>query len=258
MLALPRWRPEDRPRERLLAAGAAALSDAELVALLLCEGRRGCTALDLARELLTAHEGLAGLGRITSAELIACSGIGPAKAARLLAAIELGRRREVGTAPRGVRISTPEDAARAVSARLRDAVQECFLVLLLDARHRLLCVDTLSLGGWEQALIQPREVFRPAVVRAAAAVIVAHNHPSGDPAPSPADLRLTRQLLEAAKCLGIRLLDHVIIGNGSYCSLRTEGHFPTDGGGSFRERTHDRFPPEGPPAGPSRPQQEGP
>lgn len=226
--ALSSWRPEDRPRERLHASGAAALSDAELVALLLGQGRRGRTALDLARELLGAHDGLPGLGRITSAELTACSGIGPAKAARLLAACELGRRRELCTAPRGVRISTPKDAARAASAKLRDASQECFLVLLLDTRHRLLRMDTLSLGGWEQALIQPREVFRPAIARAASALIVAHNHPSGDPSPSPADLRLTRQLVEAAKCLGIRLLDHVIIGDGCYRSLRSEGHMEVE------------------------------
>jgi DNA repair protein RadC len=223
---LSAWRPEDRPRERLLASGAAALADAELVALLLGQGRPGRTALDLARDLLVTHGGVAGLGRSSASELTAHPGVGPAKAARVLAACELGRRRELAAAPRGERILTPADAARAAAARARDSAQECFLVLLLDARHRLLRMETIGIGGWEQAAIQPREVFRPALAQAASAVIVAHNHPSGDPAPSPADLHLTRQLIEAAKCLGIRLLDHVIIGQGSFTSLRTEGHFP--------------------------------
>ncbi len=215
----------DRPRERLFAHGAAQLSDAELLALLLRVGVRGRYAASLARELLAAG-GLAALANAAPAELGTIAGIGPAKAASVLAACELGRRLAARPLRRGDRIGCPEDVHRHFHAHLRDATAEQFHTVLLDSRHRVIRSVLTSQGTLTASLVHPREVFRPALREAAAALVLVHNHPSGDPSPSPEDREITRRLAQAGVLLGIPVLDHVIVADRGYASLREEGDLP--------------------------------
>ncbi len=218
-LPISAWPAGDRPRERLLTAGSAGLADAELIAILLGSGAKGKSALDIARQLIQQFDGLPGLGRISGACLSAIPGMGPAKVARVLAACELGRRRVLQRNRKRTVIRTPSDAAGLLAPRLRDELHETFWVLLLDTKHRVLAEWPVSRGGLDQVNVDPRDIFQPALEHRAAAVLLAHNHPSGDPEPSAADIALTRRLAEAAQLLGIRLLDHIIIGDGVFKSL---------------------------------------
>jgi DNA repair protein RadC len=211
----------ERPRERLLAHGAAALTNTELVALLLRTGARGRGAAQLAQQL--AANGLEALAQCAPGELAAIAGVGPAKAASVLAAFELGRRLAAKPLQRGERIGSPEDVHRHFHARLRDAKAEEFHIVLLDARHRLLRSVLTSQGTLTASLVHPREVFRPALREAAAAIVLVHNHPSGDPTPSSEDRELTRRLARAGVLLGIPVLDHVIVADRGYASLREQG-----------------------------------
>jgi DNA repair protein RadC len=210
------------PRERLLAHGAALLSDSELLALLLRTGARGRSATQLASELLAAGD-LAALAHAAPGELARVGGVGPAKAASVLAALELGRRVAAKPLRRGERIASPEAVHRHFHARLRDAVAEEFHVVLLDARHRVIRSVLSSRGTLTASLVHPREVFRPALREAAAAIVLVHNHPSGDPTPSPEDRELTRRLASAGLLLGIPVLDHVVVADRGFVSLREEG-----------------------------------
>jgi DNA repair protein RadC len=216
---------DERPRERLLAHGAALLTDAELVALLLGTGTRGRSAAVLARELLDPR-GLAALAEAAPRELAAVSGIGVAKATQLLAACELGRRIAARPLRRGDRIASPEDVHRHFHARLRDAATEQFHTVLLDSRHRVIRSVLTSQGTLTASLVHPREVFRPALREAAAALVLVHNHPSGDPSPSPEDREITRRLAQAGTLLGIPVLDHVIVADRGFASLREQGDLP--------------------------------
>jgi DNA repair protein RadC len=211
----------ERPRERLLAHGAAALANSELVALLLRTGTRGRTGMQLAHHLLA--NGLTALAQAAPGELAAIRGVGPAKATTLLAAFELGRRIAAKPLQRGERISSPEDVHRHFHARLRDAPAEEFHIVLLDARHRVLRSVLTSQGTLTASLVHPREVFRPALREAAAALVLVHNHPSGDPTPSSEDRQVTRRLARAGALLGIPVLDHVIVADRGYASLREQG-----------------------------------
>jgi DNA repair protein RadC len=213
----------DGPRERLDALGPAALSDAELLALLLRTGGPGRAALALASDLLARHDGVTGLARSAPAELRQTAGVGPAKSAALLAALELGRRLATRRLRTGDAIRGPADVYRHFHARLRDTLQERFLVLLLDGRHRVLREVQASQGTLTASLIHPREVFRPALREAAAAVILVHNHPSGDPTPSREDREVTERLVQVGDVLGVPVLDHVIVAERGYVSLREEG-----------------------------------
>jgi DNA repair protein RadC len=217
------WPPGERPRERLLAEGAGALSDAELLAIVLRSGSAatGETALDLARRLL-AGGGLVDLAGRGAAELAGLPGVGSARGAQVAAACELARRIARSRAARK-RIGGPRDAYALLDARLGGLDRERFEVLLLDTKHRVLGVEMVSLGGLDSAPVHPREVFKPAIRRGAAAVIVGHNHPSGDPAPSPDDVEMTRRLVGSGELLGIPVLDHIIVGERRFCSLRAEG-----------------------------------
>jgi len=224
----------DRPRERLRAVGAAALADAELVALLLRTGGRGRDALSVARSLLAARGGLRGLAALTERELAAEPGVGPAKAAGLLAALEIGRRVATRLLRPGDGIRGPADVFRHFHARLRDASRERFLALLLDGRHRVIREVEISRGTLTASLVHPREVFRPALRDGAAALVVVHNHPSGDPTPSAEDRQVTDRLARAGELLGVRLLDHVVVAEHGYRSLREDGPWSGHGGdGSF-------------------------
>ena len=214
---------EDLPRERLFALGLRALSDAELIALTLRTGAGGARALELAADLLTRHGGLTGLARRDVRELTHTRGIGRTKAASLVAALEIGRRIARRRLREGDAVRGPEDVFQHFHARLRDASQEHFCVLLLDGRHRVLGDELVSLGTLTASLVHPREVFRPALRAGAAALILVHNHPSGDPEPSPEDRVVTQRLTRAGELLGIPVLDHVIVAERGFRSLRDEG-----------------------------------
>ncbi|MEP6936702.1 MAG: DNA repair protein RadC [Chthoniobacterales bacterium] len=204
--------PEDeRPREKLLKRGAGALTDAELIAILLRTGLPGANAVDVARQLLERFQTLGSLSRCTVAEISGIAGIGPAKAIQLVAAFGLGQRLARETLTRQ-KIDTPELVYELVAAEMRTLHKESLRVILLDTRYHLLRLQEISLGSVNESIAHPRDIFRPAVIFSAYAVIVVHNHPSGDPTPSQADHSLTRRLAEGAELLQIKLLDHIIIG----------------------------------------------
>jgi DNA repair protein RadC len=211
----------ERPRERLAALGPGALSNAELIAILLRAGVEGKNALQLARELLLDVGGLSGLHRVHYEELCGRRGIGPAKAAQLKAAVELGRRIAVASPDVRPVIRSPEDAASLLVYEMSALEQEHLRVLLLDTKNQLLRSADVYRGSLNSSLIRVGEVFRDAVRSNAAAVIVAHNHPSGDPAPSPEDVAVTRALVEAGRLLDIEVLDHLVIAGGRFVSLQS-------------------------------------
>ena len=220
----------DRPRERLEALGVEALSDAELLALLLRTGGRGADALAVAARLLAACGGLPGLPRAGPRDLAATSGVGPAKSAALRASLELGRRLAAGRLEAGAPIRGPEDVFRHFHPRLRHEEQERFHVVLLDGRHRVLRQRLVSQGTLTASLVHPREVFRPALREAAAALVLVHNHPSGDPTPSREDREITERLVRAGEILGVPVLDHVVVAERGYCSLREDAPEAIPGG----------------------------
>lgn len=218
----------DRPRERLASLGPEALSDAELVALVLRTGGRAASAVAVATRTLASHGGLRALAGAASRQLSAEHGIGPAKAASLLAAFELGRRLAAQRLRPGQALCSPAEVAAAFHPRLRDAAHERFVAVLLDGRHRVLRDVVVSQGTLTASLVHPREVFRPALREAAAALILVHNHPSGDPSPSREDAEVTRRLARAGRLLGIEVLDHVIVAEQGFSSLRERGVFEPD------------------------------
>ncbi|MDQ6807914.1 MAG: DNA repair protein RadC [Verrucomicrobiota bacterium] len=202
---------DERPREKLIAHGASSLSDSELIAILLRTGVPGANAVEVARELLQRYGSLGGLSRCSVKEIATIRGIGPAKAMHLVAAFGLGQRltREAFSRQK---LDSPELVHELLAAEMRALHKESLRVVLLDTRYHLLRVEEVSLGSVNESIAHPREVFRPAVIASAYAVIVVHNHPSGDPSPSQSDHSLTRRLADAAELLQIKLLDHIIIG----------------------------------------------
>ena len=217
------WPQTERPRERLLAKGSDALSDAHLLAILLRTGRRDSSAVQVAIELLDRMGGLGALAACGIEELCAIPGVGPAKAAQLKAALALGRRSLAVPLSTGIRISSSADLFKHFHPILRDVKHELFKVVLLDAKNTVLKDTTVSEGSLTLSIVHPREVFALAVRESAAAVIFLHNHPSGDPTPSQEDRLLTDRLVAAGRLLGIRVLDHLIIGDGRYVSFADEG-----------------------------------
>jgi len=219
---------DQRPRERLLAEGERALSDAELLAIMLRSGTEQETAIALAQRLLARFGNFRTLATASAAELSAIRGIGPAKAAQVKAAFEIGRRlaQEKAAEPGG-RLTDSQRVFDIYYPRLRDFKKETFLVLLLDVKNRVFREVEVSVGSLTASLAHPREVFREAVRESAAAVICVHNHPSGDPTPSRNDVEITRKLHATGEVVGIRLLDHVVIGEGHYYSFADEGRLAT-------------------------------
>lgn len=215
--------PGDRPRERLAIQGAQSLSNAELLAVLLRTGVPGLNAVQLAQELLTRFQGLSGMHAAGYAELVKVRGVGPAKAAQLKAAIELGRRLAAATPDERPTIQSPAQAAELLMYEMGALEQEHLRVLLLDTRNRLQQVVEVYVGSLNSSLIRIAEVFRDAVRSNSASIIVAHNHPSGDPSPSPEDVAVTKALIEAGKLLDIEVLDHLIIGKGRFTSIKSKG-----------------------------------
>jgi DNA repair protein RadC len=213
---------EERPRERLQRYGAGALSQQELISVILGRGIKGESVTVTSQRLIGAFGGAQGLGRATLQELSAIRGIGSAKACQLAAAFELARRQEETASPCSS-IKKPEDAAAQVSALIRDKQKEHFLVLLLDSRNCPVKVSQVSVGSLNSSLVHPREVFKEAIGALSASVILAHNHPSGDPEPSGADLDITTKLVEAGKIIGIEVLDHIIVGRDRFYSFKERG-----------------------------------
>jgi DNA repair protein RadC len=211
----------DRPREKLIARGPGALYLKELVAILLGSGTRGQSALGLAQTLVEGR-GRASLSSITPQELLRVPGVGPAKAARLVAAVELGRRLLMPERG-GAAVKSPRDVYELTRGDFAGARKEKFLALYLDTAHRIVHSELVSLGTLDSSLVHPREVFHPAVERTAAAVVVVHNHPSGETRPSQEDIELTRRLLDAGRIMGIELLDHVIVTSTAFFSLKEGG-----------------------------------
>ncbi len=214
---------DERPRERLQRWGAATLSPQELLACVLGRGIAGESVLVSAQRLLSTFGNLTGIRDASVEELACVHGIGPAKAAQLKAALELSRRVEQAPPADGVTIADWRDVVRLLEPRLAHATKEHFVAVLLDARHRVLRVADISVGSLTASIVHPRELFHEAITAHAAALIVAHNHPSGDPAPSEEDVLLTRRLVAAGRVLGIEVLDHVILGAGRACSLQADG-----------------------------------
>jgi DNA repair protein RadC len=212
--------PQDRPREKLARAGVAALGDNELVALIVGTGTRARDALQVAQDLMTVSGGLRGLGRLGVDELTRVPGVGAPRAARLLAAVELGRRVVSASGDERPRFENPSAVGRYLLPLYGAYRVERFGVVLLDAKHRLIRTAILSVGTLDSSIAHPRDIYREAALASAAKVVVFHNHPSGDPQPSPDDVLLTRRLAQAGDVMGIELADHIILGDGRWFSFR--------------------------------------
>jgi DNA repair protein RadC len=214
----------ERPRERLIREGPDALSDAELLGIIIQGGTRKKTAVDLARLLLSQHGSLRAISTRTVEELCETPGIGPAKAAKIQAALTIGKRMaEASALERGEPVQSSEGLFRRYHTALRDSMKEVFKVVLLDRKNRVISDVDVSIGSLSASIVHPREVLNPAIRQSAAAIICVHNHPSGDPKPSGEDIEITRRVHEACKIVGITLLDHIIIGDDRYFSFADEG-----------------------------------
>jgi len=226
MSGIREWPEDERPREKMLNKGAASLSDAELLALIIRSGDSGSrqSAIDLGRELI-AHFGdnLRALGSADLGEITAVKGMGLAKATSVKAAFTLAARFQARKLERFDRFTSPRQVFDYFHHEFRDSRKEYFLALLLDGKNRIIRRVQISEGSLNQSIVHPREVFNPAVRESAAAIILAHNHPSGDPAPSHEDIAVTRRLREAGDMMGIAVLDHIVIGDGDYVSFVERG-----------------------------------
>jgi DNA repair protein RadC len=231
--------PEDRPRERLFIEGPTALSDAELVALLLNTGARGETALTLAAKVLQRFGGLRGLCQVGAHELASHAGIRVAKAARVMAGFELGRRGSLlwnGTVPDTV--SSAADITQWANAALVPLSHEEVWLLCLDAKNHLLARRRIGIGGTHGCALTPKDVLRPAIRDCASAIVLVHNHPSGDPTPSASDVQMTRVVGAAASIVGLQLLDHVVVASSGYASLYELGLYDTAVPGNSDRAAH--------------------
>lgn len=225
-MAMVRELPVDeRPRERLLALGPGFLSNAELLAIVLRNGTRESSALQLAQEILSVYkeEGIGALARMSAGELMQIRGIGSAKAAEVMAAVELGKRLHVCASGRRAAVTCPEDAADYALPRFRYEEREHFAVILLNVKNHILSMPVISIGSLTASVVHPREVFRAAIQQTAASMILVHNHPSGDPSPSREDIDITNRLVAVGRVMDIPVLDHIILGNDNYISLREKG-----------------------------------
>ncbi len=223
--AIKSWAIQDRPREKLSQNGARACTDAELLALLLGSGSRGLNVVQLAREILNSVDGnLAELSRLCVADYTRFKGIGPAKAITLSAAMELGRRREIATFAVKPQIKSSTDVVKIIRPALRDLNREEFWVLFLNQANKVVAQECVSQGGISGTVVDSRIIFNKALQHNVSALILAHNHPSGNNRPSDADIHITRKTVKAGKLLDIRVLDHIIIAGDSYFSFADEGH----------------------------------
>jgi DNA repair protein RadC len=215
---------DERPRERFIQNGPASLSNHELIAILLRTGTKDESVLQLSNRLLTNFEGLRLLKDATLEEMTEIKGIGQAKAIQVLAAVEIGRRITNLNYPDRYVIRSPEDGANYVMNDMRFLSQEHFVCLYLNTKNQVLHKQTIFIGSLNASIVHPREVFREALKRSAASIICLHNHPSGDPAPSREDIEVTKRLVECGKMIGIDVLDHLIIGENKFVSLKEKGY----------------------------------
>ena len=216
--------PSERPIEKMFSNGRESLSNSELLAVILGSGHKDMSAIELAENIIALKDGVKGLSELSPEELTRIPGIGPRKAASVICALELGRR--VSTAPRErrLRIRSSGHLAEFFMEDMRYLKKEFFKVLMLNVKLEVIGIETISVGELAGAPVHPRESFEPAIRKGAAAVCFVHNHPSGDPEPSKEDLDITRRLMECGDILGIKVLDHIIIGDGVYISLKEEGY----------------------------------
>jgi DNA repair protein RadC len=214
---------EERPRERMITYGAASVSNVELLAILLRTGTHHESAITLSQRLLHEVGGLRGLADRSVEQLRELRGIGTAKALQIQAAIELGKRMSKSKLDEVPTIRSPQDVSKLVMEDLRYLHQEHFVCLFLNTKNAVIGRETLSVGSLNATLVHPRELFRAAIKKSSAAVICVHNHPSGDPTPSTEDIQLTHRLVEAGKIIGISLLDHIIIGDRKFISMKEQG-----------------------------------
>ena len=222
-MPISRWPATERPREKLLRQGAHSLSDAELLAIFIGSGTRSRTAVDIGRELIDRFGGIRSILNANQQLLCQCSGLGPARYALLQASKELGKRYHGEKLIRRGTLSSPQQVSDYLIRQLRDRQREVFVVIYLDNRHRIIQYEELFAGSISGASVHPREVVKNVLLHNAAAVIIAHNHPSGIAEPSHSDALITRKLQEALKLIDVTLLDHLIIGDGEYVSLSDRG-----------------------------------
>jgi DNA repair protein RadC len=215
---------EERPRERMLQAGAGALSNAELLAILVRTGTYAESAVHLSQRILAECGGLRNLVDMSKDQLTQIKGIGDAKALQIQAGIELGRRLARCKLDETVTIRTPEDVANLLMEELRYLQKEHFVCLFLNTKNHVIGQETLSMGSLNASIVHPREVFKAAIKRSSASIVCVHNHPSGDPTPSPEDVQMTNRLIEAGSIIGIEVLDHIIIGDQRFVSLKEQGY----------------------------------
>jgi DNA repair protein RadC len=213
----------ERPREKLLRYGAETLSNGELLAIILRVGNSNENIISLSNRILKEAGGLNGLLTSGSEEFLSLKGIGSAKASQLLALAEISKRFKSFKSGDEYKISQPKDAAELIMESMRHLKQECLKVIMLNTKNIVITIKDISIGSLNSSIVHPREVFCEAIKRSSASIIISHNHPSGDPAPSSEDISLTHRIKECGKLIGIELLDHIIIGNGCYVSLKEKG-----------------------------------
>ena len=217
----------ERPREKLMNRGAEALSNAELLAILLRTGTQEESVMRLAERILieVGEEGLSGLAHSSIESLMKRKGVGEAKAITIAAALELGKRVAIGDSKKRVIIRSSDDIANYMMPRLRYCDREHFYAILLNTKNHIIASPLISIGTLSESLVHPRELFKEAINHSSSSVILVHNHPSGDPSPSREDIMMTRRIIEGGRLLDIQILDHVIIGDNTYISLREQGYF---------------------------------
>jgi DNA repair protein RadC len=217
---LPR---QERPRERLQKFGPEALSAQELLALVIGRGISKKSVMSIAQELLVKFGNVKAISQATIEELSQIKGIGLAKAAQIKACFELGRREDLEPELKNFDIKDPEAVVKAIRGSIQDKAKEHFKLILLNPRNKIIGISTISIGTLNASLVHPREVFKDAIMHSAASVVLAHNHPSGDPEPSEDDLKITKKMVESGKILGIEVLDHIVIGKDNFCSFKERG-----------------------------------
>ncbi len=217
---LPR---QERPRERLQKFGPEALSAQELLALVIGRGIPKKSVMNIAQELMARFGSIKAINQATIEELSQIKGIGLAKAAQIKACFELGKREQLEPELKNFDIKDPEAVVKAIRASIKDKAKEHFKLILLNPRNKIIGISTISIGTLNASLVHPREVFKDAIMHSAASVVLAHNHPSGDPEPSEDDLKITKKMVESGKILGIEVLDHIVIGKDNFCSFKERG-----------------------------------
>lgn len=223
--SIKNWPEDERPRERILRYGPASMSDAQLIAIILRTGGEGRSAIDIGMEMLATFGCLKNIEQASVTELCSVKGLGKAKAAQLRAALELGQRLFKLPMRKGAVFTTGRDVYSYYQPRFKNLKREVFCGAMLDAKNRLIKETKISEGILTSALIHPREAFRDAIKESAASILFVHNHPSGDPQPSREDIAITKKLQNAGEIVGITVLDHIIIGDGSYTSMLERGYF---------------------------------